>query len=249
MNGTHGIGNTTHILAAYNTQSCGPRARREATMALSGRSSCLTPPHNDGWVEFLLNQIMPYSMQEIVGADITILNDTAKRSRDHIDLVVEQILPNLGTKHHQTLGLSDITKSNCTEWLLGHTDATYIPSPKTTKSKLQNKLPLNYGTLAFCLDANAEELHGNEHDGFYNITPGTTMQGLRCNRLQPSLGSMKFCFYWHRIAYFRTTASLLAAHTFPMTCLTPRMLDQGTGGWELRGQISKRQGRGKQTFQ
>ena len=39
----------------------------------------------------------------------------------------------------------------------------------------------------------------------------------------------------------------MAAHPFPMACLIPRMLDQGTGAWELRGQIRKRQGRGKQT--
>lgn len=43
VNGTRAVGNTTHALPVYNTQSCGPRARREATMALSGRA-CAIPP-------------------------------------------------------------------------------------------------------------------------------------------------------------------------------------------------------------
>ena len=30
VNGTRGIGNMTHTMPAYNKQSCGPRARREA---------------------------------------------------------------------------------------------------------------------------------------------------------------------------------------------------------------------------
>ena len=103
LNGTRGIGNTTHIMPAYNKQSCGPRAHGESAKLASGRA-CAIPPYNDGGGEVASSKVISFSMKEVVGQDETILNDTARRSRANIDPVVAQILPNLATKLHSEMG-------------------------------------------------------------------------------------------------------------------------------------------------
>ena len=73
-------------------------------------------------------------------------------------------------------------------------------------------------------------MSGHEHDGLQS-NQRHLVKGFKCNQAQPECDGMKFCFYWHRIAFYRTTAGLLDAHPSPMACLTPHMVvDQEGGG-------------------
>ena len=104
-----------------------------------------------------------------------------------------------------------------------------------------NRTPISYGTIAVSLNQDTKDLYGHEHDGFYKLTPGTSINGFKSNRLEPETGRLLFNIYWHRIAFFRTNSGLLAASPNPMTCLSPRIVNSSTGEWALRGQIRKRQ--------
>ena len=202
---------------------------------LASGNACVIHPHNDGRGNLAISNIISYIMQEIVGQDETILNATAKRSRENIDPVVAQILPNFSTERFTEMRLNDINEPNAIAWVLGHTDHTYTPQSTF------NRTPISYGTLAVSLNQDTKELYGHEHDGFYKLTPGTSINGFKSNRLEPDTGRLLFNIYWHRIAFFQTNSGLLAANPNPMTCFTPRIVNSSTGEWALRGQTRKRQ--------
>ena len=131
---------------------------------LASGYAVIVPPHDDGQGHFALSNVIPFTLQEIVGQDKTILNDTALRSRENIDPVVAQILPNFSTEHHVKMKLNDINEPNAIAWVMGHTDHTYTPHSTL------NRIPISYGTIAVSLNQDTKDTYGHEHDGLQTHT-------------------------------------------------------------------------------
>ena len=239
VNGTRGTGGTNQVIPAFNKQASSPRARRESAILASGHA-VIVPPHNHGHGHFPLSRVITFTLQEIVGQDRTILNDTALRSRENIDPVVAHILPNFLTPLHLKMRLNDVNEPNAIAWVMGHTDHTYTPHFTPSRT------PISYGTIAVSLSQEIKDTYGHEHDGFYKLTPGTSINGFKCNRLGSGAERLLFNTYWHRIAFFRTNLGLLATNPNPMTALTPGYwtlsLENGpAGGRSANGERSANQ--------